>query len=102
MVLVRVHVPSWHPTLTEDHQPSSPQAPAPAAQKSITNLVCELFGISSGYVGTIKSNMAKLVMNQVVSDINEKHMAPWSVMCSEVNLDAWTKHPNSCPNGIRV
>jgi len=46
--------------------------------------VAGVFGIESGYVGTIKSNMAKLIMGQVVADINEKHMAPWSIMCSAV------------------
>ncbi|XP_020601655.1 sterol-4-alpha-carboxylate 3-dehydrogenase, decarboxylating-like [Orbicella faveolata] len=52
-----------------------------STQGSITNFVCEIFGIQHDYFGTVLSNMARLNMASTVEDSNEKHLAPWSAAC---------------------
>lgn len=50
-------------------------------QGSISNFVCEIFGIEHDYFGTMLSNMARLNMASTVEDSNEKHLTPWSEAC---------------------
>lgn len=52
-----------------------------STQGSITNLVCEIFGIEHDYFGTVLSSMARLNMAGTVDDSNEKHLEPWSAAC---------------------
>ncbi|XP_047143812.1 uncharacterized protein LOC100209027 isoform X1 [Hydra vulgaris] len=53
-----------------------------STQGSISELVCQIFGIKYDFFGSVISNVAKLNMNGVVDESNEKHLAPWSVACT--------------------
>ncbi|CAL1533091.1 unnamed protein product [Lymnaea stagnalis] len=50
-------------------------------QGLISSLVSELFDINYDFVGAIFSNLARVRMTDIVDDINEKHMRPWSDAC---------------------
>ncbi|ETV66386.1 hypothetical protein H257_17170 [Aphanomyces astaci] len=51
------------------------------SQRSINQLVEALFGVETGFVGVLVSNLAKLRLDDVVDTANEKHMKPWSDLC---------------------
>jgi hypothetical protein len=40
-----------------------------------------IFGISTGFQGTIISNLARLNLKDVTEEINDKHLQPWSDLC---------------------
>ena len=52
-----------------------------STQGSISELVCQIFGIEYDFAGSVISNMARLNMSGAVEDSNEKHLAPWSEAC---------------------
>ena len=47
-------------------------------------MIGEIFGIETGFQGSVVSNLAKLNFTSVVETVNEKHMQPWTAMCGEV------------------
>jgi nucleoside-diphosphate-sugar epimerase len=56
-------------------------------QKTVNKHIEKMFAIKTGFVGTIKSQAAKsLAMRQVVEDVNEKHLKPWSDLCKANNI----------------
>ncbi|KAL3884722.1 hypothetical protein ACJMK2_024834 [Sinanodonta woodiana] len=55
-------------------------------QGNISELVSEIFNISYDFVGSLWSNFARVNMDNVVEDINEKHMAPWADACVRDNI----------------
>lgn len=62
-------------------------------QGSISNFVCEIFGIEHDYFGTVLSNMARLNMASTVEDSNEKHLAPWSEACDRDGIQTTPLSP---------
>ncbi|XP_074661238.1 uncharacterized protein LOC141913919 [Tubulanus polymorphus] len=56
-------------------------------QGVINELISSIFRIQYDYAGTVVSNMARLNMQNVVADINSKHMAPWASMCRSSGID---------------
>lgn len=51
-------------------------------QGSVNKLLEPLFGIKTGFMGTISSKVATAVaMSTVAETANEKHLAPWSELC---------------------
>ena len=50
-------------------------------QESVNAIIRNIFGIKTGFQGTIISNLAKLNLSDVTEDINEKHLQPWSDIC---------------------
>lgn len=57
------------------------------SQKKMNNLLADLFGISTGFHGTIISNLARVRLSDAVEHANDKHVAPWSQMCKEQNIE---------------
>jgi len=56
-------------------------------QKKINQILEEIFGIKTGFKGTIISTAAeKLGMEGVCETVNDEHMKPWSQLCKEKNL----------------
>lgn len=55
-------------------------------QESIASILREIFGIKTGYQGTIVSNFAKLNLGAVTEEINDKHLQPWSEMCKAAGI----------------
>jgi hypothetical protein len=50
-------------------------------QESVNAVLKKIFGIETGFQGTIISNLAKLHLADVTEEINEKHLQPWSDLC---------------------
>jgi len=56
-------------------------------QGYIAKLLDHLFGIKSGFMGTISSTVATgLAMSTVAETANEKHLAPWSDLCKSKGI----------------
>jgi len=56
-------------------------------QGSINKLLENIFGIKTGFMGTIKSKVATSVaMKTVAETANEKHLKPWSDLCKAKNI----------------
>jgi len=56
-------------------------------QGTINKLLENVFGIKTGFMGTIKSKLATSVaMKTVAETANEKHLKPWSDLCKEKHI----------------
>lgn len=60
---------------------------ADSSQGSINDLLTALFGIETGFFGSVMSNLAKLNMSGVTEESNEKHMQPWAEMCRAGSIE---------------
>lgn len=60
---------------------------ADSTQGSIAKMIGEIFGIETGFQGSVVSNLAKLNFTSVVETVNEKHMQPWTAMCGESGIE---------------
>jgi hypothetical protein len=38
----------------------------------------KIFGIETGFMGSIVSNLAKMKFEEVTAEVNDKHLKPWS------------------------
>lgn len=52
-----------------------------STQGSISDVLAEIFSISIDYWGVVMSNVTKVNMSYVISEINDKHMGPWAEVC---------------------
>jgi hypothetical protein len=50
-------------------------------QGTINKFIQEIFGIETGFQGTVISSFAKLNLDSVTEDVNDKHLQPWSELC---------------------
>jgi len=56
-------------------------------QGTVNKLLENIFGIKTGFMGTIKSKLATSVaMRTVAETANEKHLKPWSDLCKAQNI----------------
>jgi len=56
-------------------------------QGAINKLLESIFGIKTGFMGTIKSKLATSVaMKTVAETANEKHLKPWSDLCKAKDI----------------
>lgn len=46
-------------------------------QGKLAGVLGRLFGIPTGFYGSVMSNLARLKMDTVVNEANEQHLAPW-------------------------
>lgn len=56
------------------------------SQGSLNTMLGELFGIEVGFLGSVASSMAKLMLGSVASDANDKHVPTWTRMCEEQKI----------------
>ena len=56
-------------------------------QETINAIIRKLFKVETGFQGTIISNFAKLNLQSVTEDVNEKHLQPWSEMCKKAGIE---------------
>jgi len=52
-------------------------------QGSINDLLEKIFGIKTGFLGDMVSQVAKLKMKEVTEEVNDKHLKPWSELCKK-------------------
>ena len=50
-------------------------------QEVVNVHIREIFGIETGFQGTMISQFAKLNLDSVTEDVNDKHLQPWSDLC---------------------
>jgi nucleoside-diphosphate-sugar epimerase len=63
-------------------------------QELVNRHLANIFGIKTDFLGSIKSNMAKtLGMDTVTSQVNDKHVAPWSKMTKEKGIEVTPLSP---------
>jgi len=59
------------------------------SQGSICSILEKLFGISTGFMGNMKSKLATSVAMSTVAEVaNDKHMKPWSDICKAHNISS--------------
>jgi len=51
------------------------------SQGTVNKFLENIYGIKTGFLGGVVSNMAKLNMKGVTEEINDKHLKPWSELC---------------------
>lgn len=55
-------------------------------QGYFNDILSKIFGIETGYHGTIVSNLAKVNLKSVAEDVNDKHLKPWSDLCKAAGI----------------
>jgi len=50
-------------------------------QGSFNTILSAIFGIETGFYGSMASNLAKVNFKGVTEDVNDKHLKPWSDLC---------------------
>jgi hypothetical protein len=55
-------------------------------QGKLNSLLEQIFGIETGFLGSIVSNLAKLNFEGVVAVSNDKHVPAWQALCSQHNI----------------
>uniref|UniRef100_A0A336L5B6 CSON003295 protein n=1 Tax=Culicoides sonorensis TaxID=179676 RepID=A0A336L5B6_CULSO len=58
-----------------------------STQGSITDILCEIFGIKCEYLGQVLSKMTQIDVMGVVKEINEEHLEPWANLCKQNELN---------------
>ncbi|XP_013113333.1 methionine adenosyltransferase 2 subunit beta isoform X2 [Stomoxys calcitrans] len=56
---------------------------AESTQGTISDMLADIFSIDIDYFGIVMSNLTKLSLSDTVSEINDKHMAPWAEICQQ-------------------
>jgi hypothetical protein len=52
-------------------------------QGTINQFIEAIYNIKTGFQGTIISQFAKLNLDSVTEDVNDKHLQPWSELCKK-------------------
>jgi len=47
-------------------------------QGDFNEILSKIFGIETGFMGSIVSNLAKMKFDEVTAEVNDKHLKPWS------------------------
>jgi len=56
-------------------------------QGALSDMLGKMFGIDTGFVGTVLSNLAKVNLAGVASDANDKHVPAWARACEEAKIN---------------
>jgi len=55
-------------------------------QGKINKYLESIFGIKSGFYGSIMSSMASVSMKSITEEANDKHLKPWSDLCKKAGI----------------
>ncbi|KNC98418.1 NAD-dependent epimerase/dehydratase [Spizellomyces punctatus DAOM BR117] len=55
-------------------------------QGKVNQHIQAIFGIDTGFQGTMISQFAKLNLESVTEDVNDKHLQPWSELCKAAGV----------------
>ncbi|KAK8882365.1 hypothetical protein M9Y10_045007 [Tritrichomonas musculus] len=55
-------------------------------QEKVSSIISKIFGIKTGFAGSVVSNFAKMNFKKVVDDVNDTHMQPWGEITAENNI----------------
>lgn len=55
-------------------------------QEKVSSIISQIFGIKTGFAGSVVSSFAKMNFKKVVDQVNETHMEPWGEITTESNI----------------
>lgn len=55
-------------------------------QETVNSSIREIFGIQTGFQGTIISNFAKLNLEAITEEVNETHLQPWADLLKDAGI----------------
>lgn len=55
-------------------------------QGTVADLIGQIFGIKTGFQGTLISSFAKLNMDSVVEDVNDELLGPWAELLEKAGI----------------
>jgi len=56
------------------------------SQRTMAELIGQIFGIKTGFLGQLVSTFAKMNLDSVVDDINEEVLGPWADLLEEAGI----------------
>lgn len=62
-------------------------------QGMLADILAKMFGIETGFVGTVLSNLAKMNLAAVASDANDKHVPVWAKACEDAKINTTPLSP---------
>ena len=62
-------------------------------QGKLAAALSAVFAVETGFVGTIKSNLAALKLDAVVDAANENHLSPWLALLKKHSINATPLSP---------
>jgi hypothetical protein len=68
-------------------------------QSKIATVIEKVIGVSTSFVGTLVSQFARLIMSEVLEDVNDKHSQGWSELLTASDPPISTTVPIS-PNTV--
>lgn len=82
-------------------------------QGRVNDILAKIFSIKTGFLGSAKSNAAKLAgMKNVCEFVNDKHLKPWSDLCKAAKIEntpltpyldvELLKNTSLCVNGAKI
>lgn len=69
-------------------------------QGQLSTLISAIFKVSHEFLGTAISTIAKLDVQDLIEEINDKHMAPWANMCSSSGVINTPLSPYIYPDSL--
>lgn len=57
-----------------------------ADQGTVNDILAKIFKIETGFQGTMISQFAKLNLDSVTEDVNDKHLQPWSELLKNAGV----------------
>ncbi len=85
-------IADWYAVQKEPHWDAASMGEVPifnmvdkgqTTQGTMAEIIGEIFGIQTGFQGTLISNFAKLNMDTVVDDVNDEVLGPWADLLEE-------------------
>ena len=80
----------WHVCTAKDGVPNNSifnlVDKGDTTQGTMSAILGKLFGIKTDFYGKLISNFARLNLASVVEEANDKHMQPWTELCSAHNI----------------
>jgi len=55
-------------------------------QGKFNKVIEKVFGIDTGFLGSVVSNLAKVNFKAVTEEVNDKHLKPWSELCKASSI----------------
>lgn len=55
-------------------------------QGTMANMIAQIFGIKTGFQGTIISSFARMNMDSVVDDVNDELLGPWAELLEKAGI----------------
>ncbi len=70
------------------------------SQGHLSTLISEIFNVNHEFLGTAFSTIAKLDAQDLIEEINDKHMTPWASICSSSGVNNTPLSPYIYPDSL--